>query len=272
MTRAGVVEAVGPDVTLFKPGDEVFYAGDITRPGANAEFHAVDERIVGRKPTSVDWAAAAALPLTSITAWEALFERLQVDRPVPGAGAILVIGSGGVGSMAIQLAKALTRLTIVATAPVPEGVDRVRALGADHVIDYRQALSEMFAALGVDPPGFVFSTTHTQQHLSEIVKLIAPQGRIACIDDPAALDIVVLKSKMLSAHWEYMFGRSMYRTADMIEQHRLLNEVADLVDAGRIVSTMAERLSPICAKTLREAHRLVESGSARGKVVVEGWR
>ncbi|MFM0505296.1 zinc-binding alcohol dehydrogenase family protein [Paraburkholderia caffeinilytica] len=268
---AGVVESTGQNVTLFKPGDEVFYAGDITRAGTNSELHAVDERLVGRKPQSLDWASAAALPLTSITAWEALFDRLEIRRPVPGANSILIVGSGGVGSIAIQLAKKLTGLTVIGTAALPEAGDAVRALGADHLIDYRQPLDEGFAALGIDAPGFVFSTTHTDEHLQEIVKLIAPQGRIAFIDDPASLDIVALKSKMLSAHWEFMFGRSMFQTVDMIEQHKLLNQVADLVDAGRIVSTLGERLSPICAATLRQAHASVEKGSARGKIVVEGW-
>ena len=268
---AGVVETVGPEVTLFKPGDEVFYAGDITRAGTNSELHAVDERLVGRKPNSIDWATAAALPLTSITAWEALFDRLDVRRPVPGANGILVVGSGGVGSIAIQLAKNLTGLTVIATAALPEGGDAVRALGADHVIDYRQPLDDGFAALGIGAPGFVFSTTHTDEHLLEIVKLIAPQGRIAFIDDPASLDIVALKSKMLSAHWEFMFGRSMFQTVDMIEQHTLLNEVARLVDLGRIAGVVGQRLSPICAETLRQAHASVESGTARGKVVIEGW-
>ncbi len=267
---AGVVQSVGADVTLFKPGDEVFYAGDITRQGSNAELHAVDERIVGGKPKSIDFAAAAALPLTSITAWEAIFDRLDVRRPVPGANAILIIGSGGVGSIAIQLAKALTGLSIITTASLPQGEQRVRSLGADRVIDYRQPIAEAYEAAGVDAPGFVFSTTHTKDHLPGIVKLIMPQGRIAFIDDPSTLDIVALKPKMLSAHWEYMFGRAMYQTADMIEQHHLLNEVARLVDAGRIVSTMTERLSPICAETLRQAHLRVERG-AGGKIVLEGW-
>ncbi len=268
---AGIVESVGSDVTLFKPGDEVFYAGDITRQGTNAELHAVDERIVGGKPRSIDFAAAAALPLTSITAWEALFDRLDVRRPVPGANAVLIIGSGGVGSIAIQLAKALTELSIITTASLPEGEERVRSLGAEYVIDYRRPLADAYAAAGIDAPGFIFSTTHTEEHLSEIVRLIAPQGRIAFIDDPLALDIVALKPKMLSAHWEYMFGRAMYQTADMIEQHHLLNEVARLVDAGHIVSTMTERLSPISAVTIRHVHSRIESGAAGGKIVVEGW-
>lgn len=267
---AGIVEAVGSDVGLFKAGDEVFYAGNITRPGTNAQLHAVDERLVGRKPRTIDWAAAAALPLTSITAWEALFDRLDVRRPVPGAHAILIVGTGGVGSIAIQLAKVLTDLTVITTAS-PQGEAWARTLGADHVIDYRQPLAESFAALKIDPPGFVFSTTHTEEHLPEIVKLIAPQGRIAFIDDPRKLDIVSLKSKMLSAHWEYMFGRAMYQTPDLIEQHKLLNEISRLVDAGRIASTVAERLSPICAETIRKAHARIESVTLRGKIVIEGW-
>lgn len=267
---AGVVESVGPAVTLFKPGDAVFYAGDISRPGSNAELQAVDERLVGRKPASVGWDEAASLPLTSITAWEALFDRLDVRRPVPGTNGILIVGSGGVGAIAIQLAKVLTGLTVIGTAALPEGGGRVRDLGADHVIDYRQPLNEGMAALGFAAPGFVFSTNHTREHLTEIATLIAPQGRIAFIDDPVALDIVELKSKMLSAHWEYMFGRALYRTVDMIEQHKLLNEVSGLVDSGRIVSVVAERFSPICAETLKRAHARVEHG-AGGKVVVEGW-
>ena len=269
---AGIVEAVGSDVTLFRPGDEVFYAGDLTRPGTNAELHAVDERLVGPKPASLDWGAAAALPLTSITAWEALFERLHVSRPVPGASAILVIGgAGGVGSIAIQLAKALTGLNVIATASRGATADWVRSLGADHVIDHRRSLSEQVAALGIGAPGFVFSTTHTQDHLPEIVKLIAPQGRLALIDDPQSLDIVSLKAKNISANWEFMFGRSMFQTVDMIEQHKLLTAVSGLVDAGRLVSTMTERRAPINAATLRDAHRLIESGMARGKIIIEGW-
>lgn len=268
---SGTVEAVGSQVTLFKPGDEVFYAGAINRPGTNAELHAVDERLVGRKPKSIDWAQSAALPLTSITAWEAIFDRLDVRRPVSGAHAILIVGSGGVGSIAIQLARALTDLTIITTASLPEGEERVRALGAHHVIDYRQSLASGIKGLNTSAPGFVFSTTHTREHLADIVDLIAPQGRIAFIDDPASLDIVSLKSKMLSAHWEYMFGRSMYQTPDMVEQHLLLNKVADLIDNGSVASTLTKRLSPICARTLTEAHELVEKGLTGGKVVLEGW-
>ncbi|WP_420139106.1 zinc-binding alcohol dehydrogenase family protein [Sphingomonas sp.] len=269
---AGIVEAVGQDVSLFQPGDEVFYAGDITRPGTNAELHLVDERIVGSKPRSLDWGAAAALPLTAITAWETLFDRLDVTRPVPGVHALLIIGgAGGVGSIAIQLAKALTDLPVIATASRPETRDWVRKLGADHVVDHRQPLAGQIAALDLGAPGFVFSTTHTVDHLPEIAQLIAPQGRLAIIDDPKTLDIAPLKSKMISTHWEFMFGRPMYQTSDMDAQHKLLNEVSRLADTGRIVSTVTERRSPINAATLREAHALVESETVRGKVVIEGW-
>ncbi len=269
---AGVVEAVGPEVTLFQPGDEVFYAGDITRPGTNAELHAVDERIVGRKPASLDWGAAAALPLTAITAWEALFDRLDVKRPVPGARAILIVGAaGGVGSIAVQLAKALTDLPVIATASRPETQEWVRRLGADDVIDHHTSLAEQVAALDVGAPGFVFSTTHTAEHLPEIVKLIAPQGRLALIDDPKTFDIVSLKTKMVSTHWEFMFGRPMFQTADVEAQHRLLNEVSRLIDEGRIASTVTVRRSPINSANLRAVHALIESGTARGKIVLEGW-
>lgn len=269
---SGIVEEIGSEVELFAVGDEVFYAGDLTRPGTNAQFHAVDERIVGKKPRSLDWASAAALPLTSITAWEALFDRLDVLRPVPGANGLLIIGAaGGVGSIAIQLAKARTQLTVIATASRGETEDWVRSLGADYVIDHRAPLAEQIDALGLPPPGFVFSTTHTQDHLPEIIKLIAPQGRLALIDDPANLDVVPLKTKVISLHWEFMFARSMFQTADQLEQHRLLNLVSELVDTGQLRTTMTERRHPISAATLREAHQLIESERSRGKIVIEGW-
>lgn len=269
---AGVVEATGAAVTLFRPGDAVYYAGDITRPGTNAELHLVDERIAAAKPATLDWAAAAALPLTAITAWEALFDRIDITRPVPGANALLVIGgAGGVGSMAIQLAKALSDLPVIATASRPETAAWVRQLGADHVIDHRQPLAVQIDALGLGAPGFVLSTTHTAQHLPEIAQAIAPQGRLALIDDPKQLDIVAFKHKMVSVHWEFMFGRAMFATADMVAQHKLLGEVARLVDKGLIRTTQTQRLAPIAAATLRQAHALVESERMRGKIVLEGW-
>jgi NADPH2:quinone reductase len=269
---AGVVKAVGPNTTLFRPGDEVFYAGALQRQGTNAQLHLVDERIVGRKPASLDWAQAAALPLTALTAWEALFDRLDVIRAVPGASAILIIGgAGGVGSIATQLARQLTGLVVIASASRPETQDWVRNLGAHHVVDHSRPLAAQVSALGLGAPAFVFSTTNTDAHLAEIVELIAPQGRFAVIDDPAVLDINPFKRKSVSVHWEFMFTRSMFETADIGAQGALLNEVAGLVDAGTLRTTLAEVLGPIDAATLKRAHALIESGKARGKVVLEGF-
>lgn len=268
---AGTVVAAGPDAAA-RPGDAVFYAGALDRPGANAEFHLVDERIVGRKPASLDFAEAAALPLTAITAWEALFDRLDVSRPVPDAAPVLLIvgGAGGVGSIAVQLARRLTGLTVVATASRPETADWVRALGAHHVVDHSRPLAAEVAALGLGAPAFVFSTTGTDRHLAEIAELIAPQGRFALIDDPATLDIAAFKRKSVSVHWEFMFTRSMFDT-DMAAQGALLNEVSRLVDAGVLRTTLAERYGSIDAANLKRAHRLIESGTARGKIVLEGF-
>jgi NADPH2:quinone reductase len=270
---AGIVVAVGPDVTKFAVGDAVFYAGAIDRPGTNAEYHLVDERIVGHKPQSLDWAQAAALPLTSITAWETLFDRLDVRKPVPGAAnAILIIGgAGGVGSITIQLARKLTDLTIIATASRDETRGWVEDLGAHHVIDHRKPLAEQVEALGLGAPGFVFSTTHTDEHISEIATLIAPQGRLALIDDPKTLDIAPLKQKSISVHWELMYTRSLFQTPDMGEQGRLLDEVAALVDAGTIRTTLAENFGKIDAANLRRAHERIESHTAKGKIVLEGF-
>lgn len=270
---SGVVEVVGPEVEGFKVGDAVFYAGSIARPGTNSEYHLVDERIVGKKPTALSDAEAAALPLTAITAWEMLFERLDVKRPTPQGGAtILVIGgAGGVGSITIQLLRALTDLTVIATASRPETQEWVRELGAHHVVDHRRPMAPQIEELGLDGPGFVFSTTHTGQHLADIVELIAPQGRLGLIDDPDEFDARVLKGKALSLHWELMFTRPLFATPDMAEQGGLLNEVAALVDAGRIRSTATAVAGKIDAATLIRAHALIETGTARGKIVLEGF-
>lgn len=270
---AGVIDAIGPEVTRFKVGDPVFYAGDISRDGSNAEYQLVDERIVGHRPRSIGVAEAAALPLTGITAWETLFDRLRVqDQPASGARSILIIGgAGGVGSVAIQLARARTDLTVIATASRPETQAWVRDLGAHHVLDHAKPLAPQIAALDRGAPTFVFSTTHTDRHLSDVVELIAPQGRFALIDDPASLDIVGFKRKSISVHWELMFTRSLFATPDLAEQGRLLDAVAELVDAGRIRTTATEVLSPINAENLIEAHRRIESGTTRGKIVLQGW-
>lgn len=270
---SGVVEAVGSDVEDLAVGDAVFYAGSIARPGTNSEFHLVDERIVGNKPATLTDAEAAALPLTAITAWEMLFDRLDVNRPTPqGGGIILVIGgAGGVGSITIQLLRALTNLTVIASASRPETQEWVRQLGAHHVVDHRRPMAPQVEALGLGAPGFVFSTTQTGQHLADIVELIAPQGRFGLIDDPVEFDAMMLKGKAISLHWELMFTRSLFTTPDMAEQGKLLNEVAALVDAGRIRSTATEVAGTIDAATLIRAHAQIETGTARGKIVLEGF-
>ncbi|MBO9713425.1 zinc-binding alcohol dehydrogenase family protein [Sphingomonas sp.] len=270
---AGSVVAVGSEVTLFRPGDAVFYAGSIVRQGTDAEYHLVDERVVGRKPASLGWAEAAAVPLTAITAWEVLFDRLDVTRPVPGAApAILIVGgAGGVGSIAIQLARQLTGLTVTATASRPETEAFARELGAHHVIDHGKPMAPQVEALGIGAPGLVFVMTHAKQHLPDAVALIAPQGRIAVIDDPDVLDANPLKGKSVSLHWEMMFTRSMFGTADMDAQGKLLGEVARLIDAGTLRTTLADHYGAINAANLSRAHALMTSGTARGKVVLEGF-
>ena len=270
---SGVVEAVGSAVQNFKPGDAVFYAGSIARPGTNSEYHLVDERILGHKPNSLTDPEAAALPLTAITAWEMLFDRLQINRPTAQGGKTLLIigGAGGVGSIAIQLVRALTDVTVIATASRPTTQDWVRECGAHHVINHRQPLAPQVAALGIGAPGFVFSTTQTDQHSADIVELIAPQGRFGLIDDPETLDVLPFKRKAISLHWELMFTRSLFDTPDVAEQGKLLNEVAKLVDAGQIRSTMTEIAGTIHAENLRTAHAKIESGTARGKIVLAGF-
>ena len=270
---AGIVKAVGPEVTGFKPGDAVFYAGAIDRLGSNAEFHLVDERIVGPKPESLGFAEAAALPLTAITAWEMLFDRLDIRKPVPGAAhALLIIGgAGGVGSIAIQLARQLSDATVIATASRPETRAWAQELGAHHVIDHTKPLPAQITALGIGAPAFVFSTTHTDSHLEGIVELMAPQGRFGLIDDPKVLDVNPLKRKSLSLHWELMFTRSLFKTADMGEQGKLLAEVSRLVDEGRVRTTLAEHFGTINAANLKRAHALIESNRAKGKIVLEGF-
>jgi NADPH:quinone reductase len=267
----GKVIQVGPEASKFQIGDQVFYAGSIARQGANSQYHLVDERIVGRKPETLLNAEAAALPLTAITAWEMLFDRLDIRKRVPGAAnAILIIGgAGGVGSIAIQLARALTDVTVIATASRPETQAWVKELGAHHVVDHSKPIAEQIAKLDIGSPAFVFSTTETQAHLGEIVELIAPQGRFGLIDDPDVLDVNPFKRKAVSIHWELMFTRSLYQTADMSEQGKLLSEVARLIDDGRIRTTVTETLSPINAANLKKAHAIIESGKAKGKIVLE---
>lgn len=270
---AGRVVSTGSDASLFKAGDDVFYSGALAPQGTNAEFHLVDERLVGRKPSALHYAEAAALPLTAITASEALFDRLDVKKPVAGAtNAILIIGgAGGVGSIAVQLARQLTDMTVIATASRPETRDWVLGLGAHHVVDHSRPLAAQVAALGIGAPAFVFSTTNTDKHLAEIVELIAPQGRFGLIDDPQTLDINPFKRKSVSVHWELMFTRSLYETPDMTAQGEHLNELARLLDAGTIRTTLGETFGPINAANLKRAHALIETGKAKGKIVLKGF-
>ncbi|MNM89198.1 Zinc-type alcohol dehydrogenase-like protein [compost metagenome] len=264
--------AVGDSVTLFKPGDEVFYAGSIARPGGNSERHVVDERIVGHMPASLDFAQAAALPLTAITAWELLFDRLGMTRDGGSGNTLLIVGAaGGVGSILVQLARKLTQLRVIGTASREDTAAWVRELGAHDVIDHSKPITEELKRIGVPQVEYIASLTHTDTHYAQLVEAIAPQGKLALIDDPATLDANPLKRKAASLHWEFMFTRSLFETPDMIEQHKLLEEVARLVDIGTLRTTLGEHYGSINAANLKRAHAQIESGRAKGKVVLEGF-
>lgn len=270
---AGVVDSVGSDVMLFKEGDEVFYAGAMDRPGTNSELHLVDERIVGHKPATLSFSEAAALPLTSITAWELLFDRLAIPYGVKTQpGALLIInGAGGVGSILTQLARRLTGLTIIATASRPETEAWCHKMGAHHVINHHHPLDQGLKELGIGQVEYVAGLTATDKHLAAIAELIAPHGRLALIDDPRGFDIVSLKRKSISVHWELMFTPTLYQTPDMIKQHHLLNEVAALVDAGLLRTTLTEEAGSINAFNLKRVHALVENHRNIGKTVLSGF-
>jgi zinc-binding alcohol dehydrogenase family protein len=270
---AGIVDAIGPDTTLFKPGDEVFYAGSILRQGTNSEFHLVDERIVGHKPKTLSFAEAAALPLTSITAWELLFDRLGVapGKSVDPRTLLIVGGAGGVGSILIQLARRLTGLTVVATASRPETSKWCLDLGAHAVIDHTQPMKQEIEKRKLPPVALIASLTGSEQHYPVLAEILAPQGKLGLIDDPATLNISLLKGKAGSLHWESMFTRSSFQTPDMIAQHHLLNDVADLIDKGVLRTTLDQSFGTINAANLKRAHALLESGTSRGKIVLEGW-
>lgn len=309
---AGIVRAIGAAVTLFRPGDPVWYAGARDRPGCNAELQVVDERLVGRLPATLSFAEAAALPLTTVTAWELLFDRLQVPRlasslrlagdagaepavatadagqpprsvtpdrgPYPAAtaretaDALLILGAGGgVGSILTQLARQLTALTVIGTASRPETRKWVSDLGAHFILDHHQPPPPQLAAIGHPQVRYIAALTQTEQHLPAIIEVIAPQGRLAVIDDPSQLDIMPFKQKSVSVHWEFMFTRSLFATPDMVEQHRILAEAARLVDQGLLRTTLASHFGSINATNLRRAHALIERGQARGKIVLEGF-
>jgi NADPH2:quinone reductase len=263
---AGTVEAVGSQTSLFKPGDAVYYAGDVTRPGCDSEFHLVDERIVGRKPKKLDFAQAAAMPLTSITAWEAFYDRMHI---VPGKSMLIIGGAGGVGSIGIQLAKS-SNLKVIATASRPESIAWVKELGADQVINHRQDLVSQLNK----PVDYIANFSgDLDAYWPAMAELIAPQGAMVAIvgnQKPMAMDVV--RSKSATVCWELMFTRPRFQTPDMIEQHRLLNEVSARLDAGKLKCTLKETLSPINGANLRKAHEKLESGTMIGKLVLKGWR
>jgi NADPH:quinone reductase len=265
---AGTVAAVGAQVTLFKPGDAVYYAGDVTRPGCDSEFHLVDERIVGRKPKTMDFAQAAAIPLTAITTWEAYFDRMKV---VKGRSLLIIGGAGGVGSIGIQLGK-IAGLTVIATASRSATVAWCKELGADHVIDHRKPMRPQIEALGLKHVDYIANFNEVDEHWAAISDLIAPQGAIVLIvgnKNPLQVDAVRAKSAAIC--FELMFTRPRFQTPDMIEQHKLLNQVADWLDAGKLRGTLKETLSPINAANLRKAHERLESGTMIGKLVLKGW-
>jgi len=273
----GEVIATGESVSNFKPGDMVFYAGDLNRQGGNAQYQLVDERIVGHKPKSLSDSEAAALPLTAITAWELLFERLAIKQQHPDSknqshDVILIVGAaGGVGSILVQLASVLTGVTVIATASRESSAEWVKKLGADYVIDHSKPLKEQIEQLNIGQVTHVASLNHTDSYLDSYVDLLAPMGKIALIDDPKSLDISKLKLKSISLHWEFMFTRSMFQSTDISEQHHLLNKVSDLIDQGYIQTTVGKNLGIINAKNLRAAHEELESGKSIGKIVLQGF-
>ncbi|GGJ91691.1 zinc-binding alcohol dehydrogenase family protein [Pseudomonas matsuisoli] len=270
---AGIVRRVGAKATLFKEGDEVWYAGDLTRPGSNAQLHAVDERIVGPKPKQLDFAEAAALPLTAITAWELLFDRLKVQHADPTQrNVLLVVGAaGGVGSVLLQLARRLTGLTVIGTASRPETQQWALEKGAHHVIDHSKPWAAQLSELGFSEVSHVISLTHTDSYLDQIVEVLQPEGQMALIDDPKALDIMPFKRKSLSVHWELMFTRPIFKTPTLARQHALLTRVSELVDEGIVSTTLTQRIAGINAENLRKAHAQIESATTRGKIVLEGF-
>ncbi|SFF28747.1 zinc-binding alcohol dehydrogenase family protein [Actinoplanes philippinensis] len=260
---AGVVERTGDAVTLFQPGDEVFYAGSINRPGTNAQFHLVDERLVGPKPSTLDFAAAAALPLTALTAWEALFNRLRLDDA--STGTLLAVGAaGGVGSILVQLARRLTGLTVIGSASRPASRDWVAAQGAHRVVDHHDGFA------GLDDAVDHIVSPHSAGMIETYARILRPFGAIVAIDEPDGLELLPLKSKSIAWHWEFMFTRALHDAASSA-QYDILTEVARLVDKGVLKTTEARRLDGITAANLRTAHRIQESGGAIGKTVLAGF-
>ncbi|MEU6848027.1 zinc-binding alcohol dehydrogenase family protein [Streptomyces sp. NPDC046716] len=270
---AGTVVATGSQAEWFKPGDEVFYAGALDRPGANSEYHVVDERLVALKPTTLTFAEAAALPLTSLTAWEGLFERLGLHHDLlDETGSLLVTAAaGGVGAMVSQLARALTDLTVIGTASRPETVDFARQMGAHHVVDHHRPLAPQLSKVAPDGIDHVFSTAGTDRNLAAYAQALNPFGKVVAIDDFDSLPLGLLKPKSISFHWEFMFTRSLFQTGDMDRQRKILTQVARLVDSGVLVTTATRDLGTVNAANLREAHSIMESGTSVGKVTLTGF-
>jgi zinc-binding alcohol dehydrogenase family protein len=271
---AGVVLAIGPEVTRFRVGDEVFYAGAVDRQGANAELHVVDERLVGKKPRLLDFAQAVALPLTTLTAWELLFDRFGAPYGKPGEGGTLLIvgGAGGVGSMAVQIARRLTPLTVIATASRPETRDWVKSLGAHHVVDHRRSLMEQVRPLAPGGVDYIMSLTHTDTHFKDLAELVAPEGHFGLIDDPETIpNVNLFKTKSAAFHWEWMFTRARHQTRHMARQGQILDEVSELIDAGVLRTTFNQDFGPINAANLKRAHALLESGRSIGKAVLSNF-
>jgi zinc-binding alcohol dehydrogenase family protein len=268
----GIVKSAGDKTSLFKAGDRVFYAGDLTRPGSNAEYQLVDERIVALAPRELSDAEAAAMPLTSLTAWELLFDRLAIPLQSAIPINVLVVGAaGGVGSIAVQLLRQLTQVKVIGTASRPETRAWVEKMGAHHVINHQLPFGEQLAAIGVDSVDYVISLTHTDSHFTQLVEILKPQGKLGLIDDPKDIDITLMKKKSLSLHWEFMYTRSMFSTTDMQRQHNILSEVAGLLDNGTLVTTLTSEFGNISANQLIKAHEKVESGTCIGKLVLNGY-
>lgn len=269
---SGIVRGVGSEVRNFGIGDEVYYAGVPTRQGANAELHLVDERVVGRKPKTLSFAQAAALPLTGLTAWEMLFERFRIPRDQSSAGNLLIIGgAGGVGSIAIQLAAELTDLTVIATASRPETAEWCTSLGAHHVIDHGRSMAAQITSLDLAPPDYIFCTTHVETHWNEMTRMLAEDGSIGIIERGAPLNISALWEKSASIHTEYVFARGIRNTRIVSAQHRTLEAIAHLVDSGVLRTTMTDNYGSINAENLKRAHAAIETSRVRGKIVLEGF-
>lgn len=272
---AGEVVEVGPDVTLFNVDDLVYYAGDVTRSGCNAEYQLMDERIVGHKPKKLSFEETAAMPLTSVTAWEALFDRLGIAEDVvknQNKSILIIGGAGGVGSIAIQLASKVAGLKVIATASRPETIAWVTNLGANHVINHREDLIAQMQAIQIPQVDYILCNNDTDAYFQTMAELIKPQGKICSIvETTKSVNVDLLKSKSVTFVWEFMFTRSMFKTPDMIEQHHILERAAKLIDSGTLRTTVNEVMSPINAKNLRAAHAQLEAGNTIGKIVLSGW-